>query len=93
MKLLKAFIEASGYEIEEIEGVTSLHLPNLGETVVCHGVDYKVTKKQTETEYLLSSEDNAKHLEESIKQFEEKKIDVFVMAAGLFPGFNRDHNG
>jgi len=64
MKLLRAFIEASGYEIEEVKGE---FIPtNFGGSC---SIDYKVTKKQTETEYLLSSKANADRLEESIKQF------------------------
>lgn len=70
MKLLKAFIEASGYEIEEVVNIEMAMTPRWGKPIPtkCKTTDYKVTKKQTETEYLLSSEANVERLLESIKQ-------------------------
>ena len=47
MKLLRAFIEASGYEIEEVktnESVRVIGVPDINETVIAT-IDYKLTKK------------------------------------------------
>ena len=48
MKLLRAFIEASGYEIEEI---CESRIPS-GQIIVAH--DYKVTKKQSSVQDRIS---------------------------------------